>query len=231
MPRHFQHHIQLDQINSIDDVCRELEHLNNRLTGSELHELAVFNKAYLVVTQNVQAAARHRAFEKPDIIEKLDIAFAHFYFDALNQFNKTGDLPGIWGKNTQRVRHTKHPAFIALLMGANAHINHDLALALLNTKVSPADLHEDFARVNNVLLRCSYDILATFDEPDQKLNFIKRRLQLVYLKPVMFVVLRWRKRAWIEFEHMYHQKCIPHDYQNRSYKIAGILQFWRTTLS
>ena len=125
-----------------------------------------FNLLYLRVTQAV--------YEKPDSywnspkwLKKLDITFACLYFKALvYSYTDTTQVPRAWmalfevrdKQNIERVQFA--------LAGMNAHINHDLPLALVQTcenmAISPGrdtPEYSDFTKVNAILSAVQPEIL------------------------------------------------------------------------
>ena len=117
-----------------------------------------FNHLYLEVTQAVDTGAQAAAFENPGFLKALDVSFAGLYFDALDAAAAGSPLPRCWAPLFE-ARANQHIAPIQFaLAGMNAHINHDLALALVSTCAgegitldtgSPA--HRDFIKVNAIL--------------------------------------------------------------------------------
>ena len=90
-----------------------------------------FNHLYLEVTQSVDTGAQ--AFEDPAFLQALDVNFADLYFGALDAATAGSPLPRCWAPLFQ-ARADPHIAPIQFaLAGMNAHINHDLALALVST--------------------------------------------------------------------------------------------------
>lgn len=115
------------------------------------------------------------------------------------------------------------PAFIPLLMGANAHINHDLPLALVKLmgREKTDDLLQDVLKIDTLLMKSGRQIIVTFDEPTKLLDIIKRRLQFLYYRPTMYIILYWRVIAWRNYKAIKRNGVKKHDYKTRSTKIAN----------
>jgi hypothetical protein len=117
-----------------------------------------FNWLYLTVTQAVQNSSAPSSFNNPQWLTRLDVIFAEFYFAAINAFLTDQSTPRSW-QALFEARHTSGIERIQFaLAGMNAHINHDLALALLQTNaelglapVKGGPEHQDFEAVNDIL--------------------------------------------------------------------------------
>jgi len=117
-----------------------------------------FNWLYLTVTMAVHDNPPAGGFNNPQWLTRLDVIFAEFYFAAIVDF--------LQGRGTARswrvLFEARHVAGIDriqfALAGMNAHINHDLSLALLQTNaalnlapVKGGPEHRDFEAVNDIL--------------------------------------------------------------------------------
>jgi hypothetical protein len=131
-----------------------------------------FNLLYMMVTQKVDSSPPEGGWEDSVWLTRLDVIFAQFYFSAiLNWLNAPARVPSSWQALFEARYHPGTERIQFALAGMNAHINHDLALALLQTgaelnlnpgKASPE--HEDFERVNGILeavLPQALEFLAT----------------------------------------------------------------------
>ncbi|MFD8546228.1 DUF5995 family protein [Streptomyces sp. NPDC059649] len=117
--------------------------------------VAVFNGVYLTVTEAVARRLGDGGFRDPAAAGELDVRFARRYFDAVDAAAGGLRPPACWRPLFQLRRHPGvHPLQFALA-GINAHIGHDLALAVLDTcralECEPAALEGDFDRVGGVL--------------------------------------------------------------------------------
>src|SRR4029077_15981753 len=96
------------------------------------------------------------------------------------------------------------PQFVLLLMGANAHINHDLPLTLhqLVGNQRGNGLLNDVLKIDKLLMKSGKLILAEFEEPNKKINFLKRHLVFLYYRPTMYIILYWRIKAWHNYRRI-----------------------------
>jgi hypothetical protein len=119
--------------------------------------VAYFNRLYLAVTRAVLAASEHASFEDPAFLDRLDVVFAGFYFDAEATIVIVSKCPVPWRPLVEERAEAKAPIQFALA-GMNAHINNDLPLAVVQTceelGIEPRDgtpQHADYERVNAIL--------------------------------------------------------------------------------
>lgn len=194
----YRHHIKLESIETPKDVINELKRLDPLLSGSELLQVAFFNRAYLIVTERIHQAGLNGEFKLSAIMNNLEVVFARRYFEALNHYTVNDTLPGAWAKINRGWLHAKHPSSLSLMLGANAHINYDLPVALKEAIRKPGEFEADYFKVNRLLVESSRAILHSYYESEQPINFIKHRLHGIYLRPTMSLILRWRKKAWDE---------------------------------
>ncbi len=149
--------IRSSTIETIDDVITVLRGLDSELAND--NGLKWFNLLYLKVTEAVRTPPQTVRWENGQWLEQLDVYFAKLYFAAVCD----------WQRNRDRVARAWLPLFQArdrlgikrvqfALAGINAHINHDLPVALVQTgkalrvvlKRGTAEFR-DFERVNSIL--------------------------------------------------------------------------------
>ena len=140
---------------SMTDVITQMEQIDAALPRKD--GVAYFNRLYLAVTKAVLAASDHTTFVDPAFLDRLDVVFAGIYFDAEATIATGAGCPVAWRPLIEERAQPKAPVQFALA-GMNAHINHDLPLALVQTctelGLAPADStpeHADYERVNAIL--------------------------------------------------------------------------------
>lgn len=90
-----------------------------------------FNWLYMTVTEAVEAKVTGGGFSDPAWLSRLDVLFARLYFDAVAAELTGGPCPECW-QAMLRVRSQANIARIQFAMaGMNAHINHDLPMAVV----------------------------------------------------------------------------------------------------
>jgi hypothetical protein len=146
---------------TIADVIEMLESI--QATCEDGDGLKWFNGLYLEVTQAVQARVEAAGFGDPAWIAALDVGFAAFYFTAVHSAISTESTPGPGAPDCWQalfdVRNQTPIARIQFaLAGMNAHINHDLPMAVLGlcqaTSIEPqhgTTHYNDFTALNTTL--------------------------------------------------------------------------------
>jgi hypothetical protein len=143
---------------NIAEVIAVMQSIDSLLLEND--GLKWFNRMYLMVTDDVNAEPPGGMWQAPVWLERLDVVFAGFYFDALADSLSGRTTAASW-RTLFDARFTPGIDRIQFaLAGMNAHINHDLALALLRTaaelKIVPAQdglEHADYQSVNAILNR------------------------------------------------------------------------------
>ena len=116
---------------SISDVLTTMGSIDNLCVEGD--GLRWFNWLYLQVTQAVENRVAGGGFNNPAWLSELDVQFATLYFTALHA-NLTGaPCPGCWSAMFAIRNQTDIARIQFALAGMNAHINHDLPLAIITT--------------------------------------------------------------------------------------------------
>lgn len=144
-------------VTGIADVITNMQAINSLLPGND--GLKWFNLLYLQVTQEVDTHPPDKGWGDPAWLTRLDIAFAGFYFKAIADWLQNSPSVASSWKALFQARFTAGIDRIQFaLAGMNAHINHDLALALLETDTEltlvptfTSPEHDDFEHVNGLL--------------------------------------------------------------------------------
>ncbi|MEO8750747.1 MAG: DUF5995 family protein [Allobranchiibius sp.] len=156
---------------TIDEVIARLQAIDDCLPEGD--GVACFNRMYLGVTQDVDQRVKAGFFVNPSFVSRLDVVFANLYFEAVDTLSGTPDAyPAAWQPLlAARAANGLEPVQFALA-GMNAHINHDLPLAVvetcteLNTEPRSGSLHEDYQRVNELLAAAEQSVRQSFEPPD-----------------------------------------------------------------
>jgi hypothetical protein len=145
---------QLEQFTTpVDAVVSRMRGLDAALP--ERDGIAVFNRVYLAVTLEVGRRLTRGAFPDPRAAATLDVRFAERYLAAVDAVADDRRPPACWRPLFQLRRHPGVRPLQFALAGINAHIGHDLALAVVDTcralGCEPADLEDEFDRVGDLL--------------------------------------------------------------------------------
>jgi hypothetical protein len=141
---------------TIADVIATMKSIDALLPNND--GLKWFNRLYLMVTDQVNVSPPGGAWQNPAWLNHLDVVFARLYFEALVDFLARRGVSAAWTALFEARFNSGIDRIQFALAGMNAHINHDLALALLRTD---ADLnlvpacdgpeHRDYESVNSLL--------------------------------------------------------------------------------
>jgi hypothetical protein len=145
---------QLEQFTmSVDTVVSRMRALDAALP--ERDGVAVFNRVYLAVTEAVDRSIDTGEFADTPAAIALDVRFAERYLAAVDAVAEERRPPACWRPLFQFRRHPGVRPLQFALAGINAHIGHDLALAVVDACRSlgcePADLEDEFDRVGDLL--------------------------------------------------------------------------------
>ncbi|WP_330284206.1 DUF5995 family protein [Streptomyces sp. NBC_00588] len=146
---------QLEQFTpSVDAVVSRLRALDAVLPARD--GIAVFNRVYLVVTEAVDRRIDAGRFPDARAATTLDVRFAERYLAAVDAVADGRRPPACWRPLFQFRRHPGVRPLQFALAGINAHIGHDLALAVVDScrtlNCEPVDLEDEFDRVGDLLV-------------------------------------------------------------------------------
>jgi hypothetical protein len=116
---------------SIPDVLGLLQTIDTICVDAD--GLKWFNWLYLQVTQAVEDRVVGGGFNDPAWLSELDVQFAQLYFNALEAALSGAPCPGCWEAMLSCRNQNKIARIQFALAGMNAHINHDLPLAIIAT--------------------------------------------------------------------------------------------------
>jgi hypothetical protein len=155
---------------SIADVIAVMQKIDELLPSND--GLKWFNRLYLMVTQQVDTQPPAGGWKDAQWLTRLDVVFAGLYFAAVAGFlTRSANTPSSWNALFEARFNAGVDRIQFALAGMNAHINHDLALALLQTddelQLTPglnSPEHDDYESVNGLLesvLPTALQVLAT----------------------------------------------------------------------
>ena len=162
--------------------------------------LACFNRMYLDVTTQVNSQLGQGFFADPAFMGQLDVTFANLYFDAADTAGTPAAVPLAWRPLVERRAAAGIEPVQFALAGMNAHINHDLPLAMVSTcttlTTSPdADPHfADYQKVDRLLDAAEQSIRQSFEaSPDRAVD---RHLTAVATLTANWTINSARDLAW-----------------------------------
>ncbi|MEU6455953.1 DUF5995 family protein [Streptomyces sp. NPDC047065] len=141
-------------VRTVDSVLTRMRALDAALPGRD--GVAVFNRVYLAVTEEVDRHIDSGRFTDARAAIALDVRFAERFLDAVDAAAQDRRPPACWRPVFQFRRHPGVRPLQFALAGINAHIGHDLALAVVDTcrtlGCEPLDLEDEFDRVGDLLV-------------------------------------------------------------------------------
>ena len=90
-----------------------------------------FHATYRRTTKAVAEEIARGGFEDNSWLERWDVRFADLYLEAFDRFEATGRTVGPWQVAFEQAADPSVPPLRLVLLGMNAHINYDLAQALI----------------------------------------------------------------------------------------------------
>jgi hypothetical protein len=141
---------------SIPGVLQLLQTIDNTCVDGD--GLKWFDWLYLQVTQAVETRVAAGGFNDSAWLAELDVQFAKLYFNALNAALTNAACPGCWAAMFSCRDQNRIARIQFALAGMNAHINHDLPLAVVATckATNTAPQHgtpqyNDYTAINSTL--------------------------------------------------------------------------------
>ena len=171
--------------------------------------VAVFNRMYLTVTERIaeiiaQPGAAAIRFRDEQVMADLDVRFANLWLAAYDADAARRRVPSAWRPLFESRRGSRLPVQYAIA-GMNSHIEHDLPIAVVDTckahGLAPADLHQDYEAVNDVLAQVEAPIRRSF------LDAVGREVD-DHIGPVVHLLSSWnidkaRDLSWVTVETLW----------------------------
>ena len=198
---------------TIDDVVAGLQRLDRELPAQD--GVACFARLYLKMTEEVGGAVQSAAFADPSFMTRLDVLFATRFFDALDRHARgTADVPHAWRVLFEARQRAGVSVLQFALAGMNAHINFDLALALVDTCEEAgialedgSPQHTDYVRINEVLAATSDKVKGWL--VTGKLAVADAALGRADDVAALWSIFRARDAAWTQAEVLWSVRSVP----------------------
>lgn len=173
-----------------------------------------FNWLYFQVTKAVEDRINAGGFADAKFLSELDVQFAQFYFNALKAWLSSAALPDCWTALFSQRNRTALTRIQCALAGINAHINHDLPIAIVQTCQlgNPAPRHGTIQYTDYTSLNSTLDSLI--DEAKQTLNVRLPGDELPNASLLENTIAGWgvsaaREAAWSNAELLWHLRTEP----------------------
>jgi Family of unknown function (DUF5995) len=161
-------------VTSVDEAIARMQAIDAALPAAD--GVACFNRMYLDVTQQVNAKIGQSFFADAAFMQHLDVVFANIYFAALDAAASPTDaaataaaIPTAWQPLIAARSTTGIYEIQFALAGMNAHINHDLPIALvqacqdLDTAPDSGSHHADYQKVDALLDAAEQSVRQSFE--------------------------------------------------------------------
>jgi hypothetical protein len=196
---------------SIPEVIARMEAIGTSLPASD--GVACFNRVYLEVTGQIRGKVGQQFFSDPAFITALDITFANLYFEAIDAADEATTVPLAWRPLIERRGLAGIEPIQFALAGMNAHINHDLPIAVVSTctdlgTAPTADAHlADYQKVDGVLDAEEQAIRQSFESAPELA--IDRHLQAVDNLVASWSINGARDLAWTNALLLWELRDVP----------------------
>jgi hypothetical protein len=195
---------------SVDQVIQRMRAIDKQLDPRD--GVACFNRMYLRVTELVGQNIVAGFFQDPEFLERMDVIFAGLYFKAVDAAEAGSAPPVPWRPLIDARRNRTIWPLQFALAGMNAHINHDLALAVnatcaeRRTTPTTTPVHADYLRVNELLAKAEAEVRAEYEPQLMKLATADaERLKHVLSS---FSISRARDLSWANALNLWEQRSV-----------------------
>jgi hypothetical protein len=199
-------------VGTVGEVIARLRELDAVLPPED--GLKWFNWLYLLVTEAVAVDLETRPWQDLPWLHRLDVEFAQLYLDAIALWlSDRPRCPRAWVPLFQRRRRPHIARVQFAIAGMNAHINRDLAVAVVRTGEALAQpprrggpQHHDFLQINGILERVEVQAIQ-----DLATGIIGDVADLSRLDDIiaMWKVRKARDAAWTNAEVLWSLRPLP----------------------
>jgi len=154
---------------SVAEAIARMEAIDAALPAAD--GLACFNRIYLDVTRQVNSQLGQGFFADPEFMTQLDVTFVNLYFGAAGAAAADpAAVPPAWQPLVDRRGTAGIEPVQFALAGLNAHINHDLPLAVVSTCTARATAPDDgphfadYQKVDQLLDAAEQSIRQSFED-------------------------------------------------------------------
>jgi hypothetical protein len=182
---------------TIDDVLRALRVVVDD-AARDGDRIGLFAAVYRQVTAAIAQGVRDGLFDDADRLNRFDAVFAGRYLTALESWRAGRDPGRSWRLAFRATADDGLVLVQHVVLGINAHINLDLAVAAAQTSPGGeiAGLEQDFERINDVLIDVLCELQGAVDELSPLLGGLDVVLGRLDEEIFGFKLERARAEAW-----------------------------------
>jgi hypothetical protein len=183
---------------SVAGAIARMEAIGAALPASD--GLACFNRMYLDVTRQVNSQLGQGFFADPAFMAQLDVTFANLYLAAADTAGTPAAVPLAWRPLVARRAVAGIEPVQFALAGMNAHISHDLPLAMVSTctalATSPDAVphYADYQKVDQLLDAAEQSVRQSFENAAERA--VDRHLEAVANLIATWTINNARDLAW-----------------------------------
>ncbi|MFJ9560633.1 DUF5995 family protein [Streptomyces fuscichromogenes] len=179
-----------DVVDGLADIVREAGRTGDRI--------GYFAALYRQVTVEIRAAIHAGLFDDGARMDRFDTLFGNRYFDAYDAWRRDRSGPRCWRETFGLLDDADTVIVQHLILGVNAHINLDLAVAAAGTgpgaDIQP--LRHDFLLINDILARVVLAVQDSVDALSPLLSLLDRVGGRSDERILDFSVRESRAEAW-----------------------------------
>jgi hypothetical protein len=196
----------------IDEVIQNLDRIIDWAAANK-SRLGYFPALYRKVTLQVARGIGHGQFEDPSRMERLAVSFANRYLVAFERHQQGQSVSACWRLSFEAATAWWPIVLQHLLLGINAHINLDLAVAAAETSAGPAlpALKHDFNRINSILAALVDDVKTELTAVWPLLGLLDRLSSRSDDVLINFSMKKARDCAWQAAERLAAANLADHD--------------------
>jgi hypothetical protein len=192
------------QATTLDQVITELRAVTD-LAEREASRIGYFAALYTRVTTAVTRGIRAGFFEDGPQMERLDVAFANLYLDAVYRDRRgEGGVRAAWRVAFDTAARPEATLLQHIYLGMNAHLLVDLPIAVAETcpREKLPSLRADFLRINKIVdgeMGAFHEDLCEVSPQLARLNLRAGRLWAASSNTALRVSRRlaWSGAAWL----------------------------------
>ena len=121
-----------DKLNSIDEVITKFREITTEFRKEKNHRL-IFATTYLDSTVELKREIEKNSFYHPVWVESIVVDFANLYIGALKNYDQQKKTAISWDAAFKINDEKYHKLSVQLILAMNAHIYHDLPIALVKS--------------------------------------------------------------------------------------------------
>jgi len=176
--------------------------------------LGYFNRMYVTMTEALEARLGDHAFGDPQFIERLEVRFVNLYLEVItDSVTRPNAVSKAWWPLVAQRQDGEVAPIQFALAGMNAHINHDLALGIVQacddvgSGPDSGTHHADYEAVNAILASIEPQVRQSFEQGE----ILRLDQQFAGVENVVgnWSIATARAAAWTNGEVLWNLRHVP----------------------